>query len=109
MTTAANIDLSARVGATFSVSVGLWNQGDRVDLTGKSVRARLASSRDMDADPAPTQPTVSVVQVASGIVRLSLPATHGNPAGVYWHQVDLVDGNTVTPLLKGQLTVLGAL
>ena len=37
------------------------------------------------------------------MAKLTLPATHRNPAGQYFYRLDLHDGADVTPILKGTL------
>lgn len=107
---AAQYNITARYGDTFSRSIALTNNGTAVNLTNSSATFTIA---DTDA----ANQTLLQLTVGSGVtmggtagtIALTATATQMNiPAGVYAYELDWLQGSNVSTLLAGSFTIIGA-
>ena len=117
---AGKYDINAEQGSTFSLTLTYKDSsGSVIDVSSNTARmqvrkSELASSKLLDIDTngvtgGITGGTGGITMNASGItgnINVAVDATTMTnvPAGRFFYDLELVDGTTVTKLIKGKFT-----
>ena len=119
--TAGRHDINAEQGSTFSLTVSYKDSSDTaIDVSSQTARmqvrrSELSSKKLLDigvgnvTGPSDVAGTGGITMNASGVtgnINVSVDAaTMANvPAGRFFYDLELVDGTTVTRLIKGRFT-----
>lgn len=106
----ATVTFTIKRGDSFAVNITIKDSaGDPVNLTGQTVFFTAKKwVEDRDVDAVISEAVVDLVSPADGIVTISLTPAQTSlfSPGVYWWDVQVVNGDTVVSTTKQRLRVV---
>ena len=105
----AELALAGQVGDSLRVAFRILDVQAGIarprSLVGAVFAARVRYGATAQADAAPDNLRVGVVDAADGLAVASLPADHGLAARTYLYEVDCTTGVRTETVLHGELTI----
>lgn len=105
---AASRDISIYQGDFYTHEARIRNSANTaINISGRTYSAQIKKSKGSDTVVASF--TTAITNAANGILTFSMSSsnTANIPSGVYYYDLEEVNGSVVTTLMGGKVTVIG--